>query len=164
MKGQAPILVVEDDENDALLIRRTLGRAGIPNATKVVGSGEEAINYLVGAGPYANRGRHPFPALVLLDLKLPRMGGLEVLKWIRMHPQIHELRVVVLTSSNHIGDVNEAYRLGANTFLVKPLDFENIASLFGAIGAQLWKANAVAVAEKIPARTADADEDSLLSE
>jgi CheY-like chemotaxis protein len=160
MKSQPRILVVEDDENDALLIRRTLANAGIPNPPQFVRSGEDAINYLEGAGPYANRETYPLPALVLLDLKLPVMDGFEVLKWIRAHPHFKDLRVVVLTGSGHIRDVNEAYRLGANTFLVKPLEFENIASLYGAIGAQLWKANSTnAAAEKMPARTADADGD-----
>lgn len=158
MKGQVPILVVEDDEADELLIRRTLANSGIPHPRHFVESGEEAINYLVGVGPYSNRERFPLPALVLLDLKLRGMDGFEVLKWIRAHPHFKDLRVVVLTGSSHIRDVNKAYQLGANSFLVKPLDFENIASLFGTIGAQLWKANDTA-REKMPARTTNADED-----
>jgi len=148
-----PILVVEDDENDALLIRRTLSSSGIPNPRVFVQSGEEAIDYLVGVGPYSNRATFPLPALALLDLKLPVMDGFEVLKWIRAHPHFKDLRVVVLTGSDNIRDVNEAYRLGANTFLVKPLEFENMASLFGAIGAQLWKANSTSTAHR-----ANADE------
>ena len=141
MQQDAPILVAEDDENDALLIRRTLSSSGVPNPRVFVQSGEEVINYLVGVSPYSNRETFPLPALVLLDLSLPVMDGFEVLKWIRAHPHFKDLRVVVLTGSNNIRDVNEAYRLGANTFLVKPLEFENIASLYGTIGAQLWKAN-----------------------
>ena len=158
MKGQAPILVVEDNENDALLIRRSLTNSGIPNPRHFVKNGDQAINYLVGVGPYSNREQFPLPALVLLDLKLPGMDGFEVLKWIRAHPHFKYLRVVVLTSSNHIRDVTEAYELGANSFLVKPLEFENMASLFGVIGAQLWKANTTPAPET-PARVATPDGD-----
>jgi len=151
MKEHAPILVVEDNENDVLLIRRTLERSGIPNPRHFVKSGEEAINYLVGVGPYANRERFPFPGLVLLDLKLVQMDGFEVLKWVRAHPHFKDLRVVVLTSSSNIRDVNKAYQLGANSFLVKPLELENIASLFATIWIQLWKANNTPAPEKMTA-------------
>jgi CheY-like chemotaxis protein len=151
MKEHAPILVVEDNENDALLIRRTLERSGIPNPRHFVKSGEEAINYLVGVGPYANRERFPLPGLVLLDLKLVQMDGFEVLKWVRAHPHFKDLRVVVLTSSSNIRDVNKAYQLGANSFLVKPLELENIASLFATIWIQLWKANNTPAPEKMTA-------------
>jgi len=151
MKEHAPILVVEDNENDVLLIRRTLERSGIPNPRHFVKSGEEAINYLVGVGPYANRERFPFPELVLLDLKLVQMDGFEVLKWVRAHPHFKDLRVVVLTSSSNIRDVNKAYQLGANSFLVKPLELENIASLFATIWIQLWKANNTPAPEKMTA-------------
>jgi len=151
MKEHAPILVVEDNENDVLLIRRTLERSGIQNPRHFVKSGEEAINYLVGVGPYANRERFPFPELVLLDLKLVQMDGFEVLKWLRAHPHFKDLRVVVLTSSSNIRDVNKAYQLGANSFLVKPLELENIASLFATIWIQLWKANNTPAPEKMTA-------------
>jgi|SRR5690348_1028830 len=140
MKAQALILVVEDDENDAVLIRRTLTRAGVPNPRQFVKSGEAAISYLVGVGAYADRKRHPLPGLVLLDLRMPGMDGLEVLRWIRQHPFYRDLRVVVLTSSDELRDVNEAYRLGANSFLVKPLEFQNVDALFATLGAQkLWE-------------------------
>jgi CheY-like chemotaxis protein len=163
MQQQTPILVVEDDENDMALIRRTLTNACIPNPRQFLGTGEEAVNYLAGKGAYSDREKYPLPALVLLDLKLPAMHGFEVLKWIRAHTDFKDLRVVVLTSSNNLRDVREAYRLGANSFLVKPLEFENIASLFGAIGAQLWKANTRAAPEEMPARTAKVDVDDLSS-
>ena len=143
MEGYAPILVVEDDENDTMLIRRTLTNACIPNPLCFVGSGEEAIDYLVGAGPYSDREEHPLPALVLLDLELPGIHGFEVLKWIRAHRRFKDLRVVMLTSSIHIRDVNEAYRLGANSFLVKPLEFENVRELFSTIQWHFTRTNAV---------------------
>jgi CheY-like chemotaxis protein len=102
-------------------------------------------------GPYANRERFPFPELVLLDLKLVQMDGFEVLKWVRAHPHFKDLRVVVLTSSSNIRDVNKAYQLGANSFLVKPLELENIASFFATIWIQLWKANNTPAPEKMTA-------------
>jgi CheY-like chemotaxis protein len=137
MEQLALILVVEDNENDLTLIRRTLTNACLPNPRHFVESGEEAINYLVGVGPYSDRKKYPLPALVLLDLKLPIKDGFEVLKWIRSQPNLKDLRVVVLTSSTHIRDVTQAYRLGANSFLVKPLEFENVRELFSAIQWQL---------------------------
>src|SRR5215472_13464238 len=104
MNGQAPILVVEDDENDVALIRRTLTNACIPNRRQFVESGEEAINYLIGVGCYSDREKYPLPALVLLDLHLPGKNGFEVLQWIRGHRNFSELRVVVLTSSDNLRD------------------------------------------------------------
>src|SRR5262245_51271447 len=102
MKERAPILVVEDDQNDVLLIRRTLGSSAIQNPRHFVDSGEKAIEYLSGVGEYSDRKRYPLPALVLLDLKLPGIDGFEVLRWIRGNQQLRNLRVVVLTSSNAI--------------------------------------------------------------
>ena len=142
MQGHGAILVVEDNENDTTLIRRTLTNACIPNPQHFVGSGEEAIDYLAGTGRYRDREKHPLPTLVLLDLELPGVHGFEVLKWIRAHRRFKDLRVVMLTCSIHIRDVNEAYRLGANSFLVKPLEFENVRELFSSIQWQLTATNA----------------------
>ncbi|HTL58510.1 MAG TPA: response regulator [Candidatus Limnocylindrales bacterium] len=157
MKILPPILIVEDDQNDVLLIRRTLGTSGIPNPRHFVESGEVAIDYLLGANAYSDRKRYPLPALILLDLKLPGIDGFKVLQWIRGNRVFRDLRVVVLTSSNAIRDVNKAYRLGANSFLVKPLEFENASALFATIGTQLWKSNTQAQADTIEkaARTND---------
>lgn len=153
MQQNAPILVVEDNENDSTLIRRTLTNAGIPNPRHFVETGEDAINYLAGVGRYADRKKYRLPGLVLLDLKLPGMDGLEVLKWIRGHRHFGDLRVVVLTVSSEIRDVQKAYRLGANSFLVKPLEFENARALFSSIGAQLWDREARALPAPLPPRT-----------
>jgi CheY-like chemotaxis protein len=103
----------------------------------VVWNGQEAIAYLKGAGKYSNRDEYPLPDLLLLDLKMPRVNGFEVLQWIRQQPGLAPLRVLVLTSSDQIRDVNEAYRLGANSFLVKPLDFEDFAQL-GYLIQEFW--------------------------
>lgn len=114
-----PILLVEDSEDDVLILRRSMHKAGIANPLYVVPDGREAIQYLEGAGQFADRGQFPLPYLVLLDLKLPHVPGFDVLKWIRGQPVFQTLIVVMLTSSQLEGDIDRAYRLGANSFLVK---------------------------------------------
>jgi CheY-like chemotaxis protein len=125
----ATILLAEDLEDDIVLIRRALEKGGIQNPVQVVRDGEEAINYLSGMNPYSDRAKYPLPALLLLDLKMPKADGFEVLHWIQTQPYLKPLRTVVLTSSEDIRDVNRAYHLGASSFLVKPLDFENAVEL-----------------------------------
>src|SRR6266446_3755781 len=129
MPDQALILLVEDKEDDIILVRRAFERAGIPNPLQVVRDGEEAIEYLQGYGKYRNREEYPLPSLILLDLKMPGMDGFEVLEWIRGQPGFGSLPVVVLTSSFAVRDINKAYRLGGNSFMVKPMDFENTVEL-----------------------------------
>src|ERR1051326_1104365 len=123
------VLLVEDSEDDITVIRKAFERARIPNPLYVVKDGEAAIAYLAGKGKYAVRDEYPVPALVLLDLKLPGMDGFEVLRWIRQTPGMSGLRVVVLTSSDSIRDVNAAYELGANSFMVKEMYFQNTVEL-----------------------------------
>ena len=129
MHDQAVILLAEDREDDILLIRRAFKKGSINNPMHVVRDGDEAVAYLKGEGRYFNREEYPLPDLLLLDLKMPRMDGFEVLRWIRQQPGLSLLRVVMLTSSEDIRDVNVAYRLGANSFMVKPMDFENVVEL-----------------------------------
>src|SRR6267142_2285920 len=95
----ATILLAEDDENDVLIMRRAFKKANIINPLNLVCDGEEAINYLQGTGDYADRAKYPFPALLLLDLKMPKKSGFDVLEFIKTHPQFHRLVTVVLTSS-----------------------------------------------------------------
>ena len=123
------ILLAEDREDDILLIRKAFREAYIGNPLHVVKDGEEAISYLAGDGKYGNREEFPLPDLMLLDLKMPRVDGFEVLTWIRQQPSLAALRVVVLTSSDALRDVNRAYKLGANSFMVKPLDFEDVVQM-----------------------------------
>ena len=123
------ILLVEDREDDVILILNAFRRANVPNPMHVVRHGEEAIHYLAGKGKYAVRSEYPLPTLVLLDLKMPLVDGFEVLRWIRSQPSLSNLVVVVLTSSEQMRDVNRAYQLGANSFLIKPMDFENAIAL-----------------------------------
>ena len=129
MPEQMTILLVEDREDDVLLIGRAFAAAKLTTPLHVVRDGEEAIEYLEGVGKYSNRAEYPLPQLVLLDLKMPKMGGIEVLRWIKRQPQLKALRVIVLTSSEDISDVNEAYEVGANSFLVKPLEFINYPAM-----------------------------------
>jgi len=123
------LLFAEDDENDILLVQRAFKEVHISNPLHVVRDGEEAIAYLKGAGQYANRAEYPLPSFLLLDLKMPRVNGFEVLQWIRSQSTLLNLRVIVLTSSVELPDLNEAYRLGANSFLVKPHDFGDFTTL-----------------------------------
>ena len=129
MPDEAVVLLAEDRQDDIFLIQQAFSRAGLTNPLQVVKSGEEAIAYLAGEGKFANRAEYPLPALLLLDLKMPVMDGFEVLRWIRQHESLSGLRVLVLTVSNRISDVNLAYELGANSFLVKPTDFEQTVHL-----------------------------------
>ena len=128
------MLLVEDDPNDILLIQRAFAKACLVNPLKVVRDGEEALNYLAGSGDFGDRGRFPLPSLILLDLKLPRKSGLEILQWLRQQPALKHIPVIVLTSSKESSDVSRAYDLGANSYLVKPVGFEGLLELVKSIG------------------------------
>jgi CheY-like chemotaxis protein len=118
------ILHVEDDPNDVLLVQRALKKSSSPSTIHSVPDGDRALAYLSGQGSYADREKFPIPQLVLLDLKMPRKSGLEVLEWIRSQPNLKRVLVVVFTSSKHDQDIMNAYELGANSYLVKPVGFE----------------------------------------
>ncbi len=123
------ILLVEDNDDDVFLMRHALNGAGVTNPVFEVDTGQEAVDYLSGAGRYADRTQYPMPVVVFLDLKLPLMSGHEVLAWIRSQRQLESLLVVVLTSSNEPTDVRRSYSLGANSFLVKPLNARQVVDL-----------------------------------
>ena len=123
------LLLVDDNPDDVAMIRAALERAFIDNPLYVVGDGEQAIEYLTGAGVYADRNAHPLPHVMLLDLRMPRMDGFAVLRWVRQSPEFAKLCVVVLTQSASTSDVRAAYALGANSFLVKPTDFDDVIRL-----------------------------------
>src|SRR5690242_4830238 len=123
------ILLAEDDPNDTLLIKRAFQKAGLGNALKTVNNGEEALDYLRGINGYSDRGRFPVPFLLLLDLKMPGTSGFEVLQWVRSQSDFKRLLVVVLTSSNFQADVDRAYDLGANSYLVKPVEFNEMVHM-----------------------------------
>ena len=160
MSEHAVILLAEDEEDYVLLIRHAFSRAKIPNPLHVVWNGQEAIAYLKGEGQYANRAEFPLPDLLLLDLKMPRVNGFEVLEWVRQQPSLAALRVLVLTSSDEMRDVNKAYQLGANSFLVKPLDFEDVTEL-GRLIQDFWlKASRTPETSRPPRKAGDQNEPS----
>ena len=130
MSGREGVIqLAEDDPNDVLLIQRAFQRTHVANPLQVVRDGEEALAYLSGQGPFADRERHPLPVLLLMDLKMPRKSGLEVLEWVRQQPGLKRLPITVLTSSNQSPDINRAYELGANSYLVKPAGFDSLLEL-----------------------------------
>jgi CheY-like chemotaxis protein len=113
-------LLAEDEESDALILGRAFEKCRSGHPLVVVRDGQEAINYLGGRGPYEDRGRHPLPALLVLDLKMPRMSGFDVLSWISTRADLAHLPVVVLSSSSAEADMRKARELGASEYLVKP--------------------------------------------
>jgi CheY-like chemotaxis protein len=123
------ILVVEDTEDDVFFLKRALKSALIPNPVQVVEDGRKALDYLAGNGAYADRAVYPMPFLVLLDLKLPYVMGLDVLKWIRERREFDPMIVAVLTSSQQDSDLTETTRLGGNFYFVKPPTPEKLKDL-----------------------------------
>jgi CheY-like chemotaxis protein len=123
------ILLVEDNPTDVLLIQRAFRKANLSVPLQVVGDGEVAVQYLSGQEPYGDRSFYPLPVLILLDLKLPRKSGTEVLAWLQQQPVLKRLPVVVLTSSKEYADINNVYDLGANAYMVKPVAFDNLVDI-----------------------------------
>jgi two-component system response regulator len=126
------ILQVEDDPNDVFLLQHAMRKMGVTNPLQIASDGRQAIDYLKGAGKFTDRGRFPLPCLVLLDLKLPYVMGLEVLRWIRQQPG-PALPVVMLTASAEDADIATAYGLGANAFLTKPSEASKLEDMVRAI-------------------------------
>lgn len=123
MTNKACVLLVEDDPNDVLLLHYAFKKAGLDTTTLMTATdGQEAVDYLSGQGKYGDRKQFPRPQLILLDLKLPRVPGLEVLKWITARSHFDPVPVLVLSSSDHPRDVEESKRCGAQAFMVKPID------------------------------------------
>jgi len=120
------ILLVEDDPSDILLMGHAITRAGLEHSVSVVRDGEEAIAYLAAHSADPPRDRAPLPILILLDLKLPKKSGFEVLEWLRRQPRVRHLPVVILTSSSEKADVERAYELGANSYILKPTGFSQL--------------------------------------
>ncbi|MBD2090747.1 response regulator [Microcoleus sp. FACHB-1515] len=123
------ILLVEDNHKDVFLIQRAIRKAGITTSVQVVNDGDAAVQYLAGESQFSDRTLHPLPVLILLDLKLPRRSGAEVLMWLRQQPELKRLPVVVLTSSQEYTDVNQLYDLGVNAYMVKPPTFDNLVEI-----------------------------------
>ena len=127
------VLHVEDDQNDVLLLQRALKKTNSQVTVHAVTDGDKAVNYLSGDEEFQDREKYPLPELILLDLKMPRKSGLEVLGWIRSQPRLKRAVVVIFTSSRHAEDINQAYELGANSYLVKPVGFEALQEMMKSI-------------------------------
>ena len=123
------VLHVDDDPNDTELLRAAARKAGVPFALHNAEDADQAIAYLTGKGVYSDRETYQIPALVLLDLKMPRATGFEVLKWIRQRSKLAQIPVVVLSGSELQDDIQEAYKVGANSYMVKPLGFDALVQL-----------------------------------
>jgi CheY-like chemotaxis protein len=127
MSNLNPVLLAEDNPDDVFLIRRAFQDAKAPNHLQVVGNGDEAIQYLAGEGKYTDRIAFPFPALFLLDLKMPVKDGLEVLRWLNQHPDIpKKLPVVVLSSSELPNETQMAYAMDIQACIVKPIGYSEL--------------------------------------
>lgn len=129
VKERFTILLIEDNENDVLLLRRAMINSGMTHVVRLAQDGMEALNYLRGSGKFADRATYPFPDIILLDLKLPRLSGLELLAWLKDNPEHRVVPTIVLSSSELEDDVRKAYELGANTYLVKPTDFDMLTEM-----------------------------------
>ena len=123
------ILLAEDDGIDRKLLKLAIGNDGLPAKLFMVNDGEDVIQYLKGEGDYADREKFPFPDLLVLDLKMERLGGLDVLKWLRRHPACSGVPTVMLSGSGLYQDVEQAYRLGANSYFRKPSSVSDLTKL-----------------------------------
>ena len=128
------ILLVEDNPDHAELVRRGLEQFQIANLLYHVEDGEAALDYIFGQGSYTDRTQFPRPDLVLLDLRLPRVDGIEVLRQVKIHPTLHSMPMVVLTTSDAERDVTAAYEYHANGFVTKPVDFQRLSQLINDLG------------------------------
>lgn len=133
-KKQFCVLLVEDDLNDIFLVKRAFKMAHIQNPLQIVTDGEEAVQYLRGEGKYADREAYPLPKLIVMDIKMPRRTGFEVLEWVKGNGRpLRRIPIVIVSSSDNPSDINRAYELGANAYMVKPVDFRAVEHLFESI-------------------------------
>jgi CheY-like chemotaxis protein len=138
--AMAIVLHVEDDPNDTLLFQHACRKAGVTFNLQAVNDGDQAMAYLLGTSVFSDRSKYPLPHLILLDLKMPRVSGFDVLAWLRKEEAFKGVPVVVLTSSNHDADIKRAYDLGAKSYLVKPVGFEALVELVKELPALLAQA------------------------
>jgi CheY-like chemotaxis protein len=133
-KQSFTVLLVEDDLNDIFLVKRAFKMARIKNPLQIVTDGQEAISYLRGDGKYADREAYPLPKLIVMDIRMPRVSGFEVLTWVKdTSKPLHRIPVVIVSSSDNPADINRAYELGANAYMVKPVELRAVEHLFESI-------------------------------
>lgn len=135
------LLIVEDEENDVLFLKDALRKANILSPIQVVEDGRLAMDYLGGVGKYADRKTYPLPSVIFLDLKLPQVNGLAILKWIREQSSLPSMLVMVLTASSLDEDIERAYRLGANSYVVKPSSRDKLVEVLKDFGNWWFKHN-----------------------
>jgi two-component system response regulator len=140
--GETEILLVEDNPTDLELALRVFKKHQLAHRIEVARDGAEALDFLFGTGAYADRGSIQIPKVILLDLKLPKIGGLEVLRRIKGDPRTRTIPVVVLTSSREEKDLVESYQLGVNSYIVKPVDFDQFSNCLRDIGMYWLLSNA----------------------
>jgi CheY-like chemotaxis protein len=132
------VLLVEDDLNDIFLVKRAFKMAQVKNPLQIVTDGQEAILYLKAEGKYADRSAYPVPKLIVMDIKMPRKTGFEVLEWVKGDGRpTRRIPIVIVSSSDNPSDINRAYELGANAYMVKPMDYRAVEHLFQSI-TQYW--------------------------
>lgn len=127
------VLAVEDESDDAEFLQRVGSESPLAASFRLLRSAEEAQVYLEGQEPYADRSQFPIPSLVLLDLKLRRMSGLDLLRWIRQSPALRSMPVVVLSGTANATDLNRAYELGIDAYIVKPVDLKGLAATLSGV-------------------------------
>lgn len=132
------ILIAEDEADDVTLLQRAFSKADTQAPVRFVRDGQEAIDYLQGVPPFEDRDAHPLPTMLVIDLKMPRMDGFEVLEWLRRHTELARPFIVVLTSSEQPGDVHRAYSLGADSYHVKPVEPDELVHMVGRIQ-EYWR-------------------------
>jgi len=123
------VLLAEDDPNDVVLLQYAFKQAQVQTPLVAVEDGQEVVDYLLGLGTYSDRSRYPIPRLLVLDLKMPRKSGIDVLEWLKSHEMLRCLPTIMLSSSAHPDDVEKAYQLGVNAFVVKPPGVSERSSL-----------------------------------
>lgn len=128
MNEEFPILIAEDNENDVLILQRALRTVGFNNPFHISRNGVDVLKYLQGEGPYSDREKFKFPRIMITDLKMPLMDGFELLEWLQKNPKCGMVPRLVLTASQQESDIQRAYQLGANSYIVKPAQFDHLVA------------------------------------
>ncbi|MBN2009872.1 response regulator [candidate division KSB1 bacterium] len=134
-----PILLVEDDEDNVLILKRALQKCNVTNPLYIAADGEDAYEFLTHTGAYENSQASPRPGLIFLDLNMPRMDGRELLKKIKSDPSLQFIPTVVLTTSKYERDMQQTYNIGANSYITKPINFQEFVDMIGVI-CEYWLA------------------------
>jgi CheY-like chemotaxis protein len=134
MENKETILYAEDEPDDQFFIERALKQLTCPVEVRFVNDGQEALDYLQGKGQYADRSRFPMPTVIFLDIKMPRLNGFEVLKWLKEQEAFKRIPVAMITSSQMQEDIDRVYELGASAYLVKPARMDELQKLFKVTG------------------------------